>query len=331
MEQGCGNIKESDPVHIGLVFKSVGRIGLDRLPDGACSSIHSVKVITNMSLISLGTELSQLYDQTGSVKRMQYPYRPRGYCVGSLVKVQGSQKTRLRVLLRGNHASVNITQPNRVLVVPLPTGLSDTDALLCTQAIPGAFAIARANLQNDAKVCVIGLGTIGHLLVRLLSLTKVKHICGIDRHSFRQQAIHDISSVTTTPSMDKLDNNQFDCVFVVTPAPSAISQALRVVVNGGKVVQVAAPCKMPTLDLANLLFRKNVTMIGAHEVGVNHGLSKYENKRKLLAELIDLIVDERLNLSKISTKVFKKSDADKAYNILRMGKDRYHTAFFNWH
>jgi threonine dehydrogenase-like Zn-dependent dehydrogenase len=313
-----------------IIFSAPGLVGTGSLPATGPNRIDCTPVVTALSLISPGTELAQLNNRTGSRQPVVYPFRPRAYCVGAVNRADEQTGGGPRVLFRGHHASTHLVDAGNAPCVRVPDGLSDSAALLCTQAMPGAFAIARAGLSDGCSLAVIGLGVIGHLLTRLLVLMRPQRICGIDRHAGRRASLDDIDIIATDASVTRLGRSAFDCVFIVCPDPDAVGHALRAVVPGGKVVQVAAPADIPSIDIANLLFRKNVSLIGAHEVGIDSGFSAYQGKTQLLQLLFSRVASKELDLSRLSTLTFAQEDAVDAYQALTLGKDLLHTAFLSW-
>ena len=313
-----------------VVFSQPGMVELQTKPNSAVTIGTKAYVRNQLSLISPGTEAAQLHVRTGAHKPISFPISPRAYCIGIVEDSANPEDKPTRVVYRDHHASRNLDPLDLNRCVAVPASLSDTETLLCTQAIPGAYALARAGHQNGNNIAVIGLGAVGHLLVRLLIPQRPNMICGIDPHPLRRTSLDDIKFVATTENSSKLKKNRFDCVFVVCSDPSALTQALRVVAPGGTVIQLAAPHSAILIDIANMVFRKNVHLQGAHDVGIDLGLTGYSNRIHLLTDLLNLVAAGELDLSRIASTTFPPFNPAQAYNELISSKDALHSAFFDW-
>ena len=156
---------------------------------------HDVLVRTEVSLISAGTELTNLL---GDREDQPFPKYP-GYSNVGVVEAVGDQVTPFSqwatvCLSNGRHASHHIVSratkrtgaPQTLLRVP--EGVDPADATFTTLGAVAMHGIRKAEPKLGQTAAVVGQGVVGQLLCQLLRLNGVHPVIGIDVFPERLEA-----------------------------------------------------------------------------------------------------------------------------------------------
>jgi len=131
------------------------------------------------------------------------------------------------------------------MVCALPAGMPDDVAVLVEPLAIAAHAASLADLSN-ARVCVIGCGTIGLGSVIAACVSSARTITGLDRGERKRQRFEAVGGdvfvdVSSQPAVNhpKLTAAEHDVVIVATSYPGVLDDALRLVRAGGVVIVVS--------------------------------------------------------------------------------------------
>lgn len=357
-----------------------GELTVIDVPVPACKP-GGVLVSSRFSLISVGTELMKVSEaklsmvgkaraRPDQVRKVldavsqQGPlatykkvvsrldsYTPLGYSLCGVVTQVGRGAEEFRVgqlvACAGNdhalHAEVNWVPVN--LCVPVPDGVDPKLASFTTVGSIALHGVRRGEVQLGETACVIGLGLVGQLVVRLLVAAGVR-VVGLDPADDRC-ALADAAGamVCAAPSAEGVDRVEralvastgglgADHVFLVAGGASnePVTVAARLARDRARVVDIGK-CR---LDLPwNDYYEKELDVRFSRSYGPGRYDDRYElegvdypagyvrwTERRNLACFVDLVRGGNLGLDALVSGVFPVTEAVDVYERLKEGQLR---------
>lgn len=159
-------------------------------------------------------------------------------------------------------------------------------------------AVKRAELKQNSKVMVIGLGSIGILMGQALkAYGHDVYACDIIKERVELANSLGIKAFYS----DKLDKLDVDAVFMTSGADVTIELALKQVRDGGKIVVFASTPK--NFGYANNeIYYRELTVMGS-----------YSPSPADLKDSLELLKSEKVNVKNLST-VYELKDIEKAFH-----------------
>ena len=357
-------------------YKSGELIVLDA-PAPACRS-GGVLVQSLFSLISTGTEMTKLAEakmsmvgkararpdqvrkvldtvaQQGAVATYKKvmsrldSYTPLGYSLcGVVVEVgQGAEEFRVGQLVAaaGNeyalHAEYNWIPVN--LCAAVPQGVAPEHAAFSTVGAIAMHGVRRAEVQLGDTACVIGLGLVGQLVVRLLIASGVR-VIGLDVIEDRCRLAEQAGAVTCAApteegmaavqrSLDEISSGRgADHVFLAAGGSSngPVETAVRLARDRARVVDIGKT----RLDLPwNAYYDKELDVRFSRSYGPGRYDARYEvegidypagyvrwTERRNLECFLDLIARKEIEVETLISGVFPLENASTVYADLAAG------------
>lgn len=354
-----------------------GELKVLDVPPPACAE-GGVLVRTLFSLISTGTELMKVGEarlslvgkararpdqlkkvvdsvvQQGAVSTYKKvmnrldSYTPLGYSLCGVVAEVGRGAEEFSVgqvvAAAGNefalHAEYNWIPRN--LCVPVPNGVSPEQAAFSTVGAIAMHGVRRSEVQLGDTACVVGLGLVGQLVVRLLVAAGVR-VFGLDPVADRCQlaeksgallcAAPDAVGVAAVErALGEASNGiGADHVFLAAGGTSnhPVEVAARLARDRARVVDIGKT----RLDLPwNAYYDKELDVRFSRSYGPGRYDDRYElegidypagyvrwTERRNLECFIDLIAREQIDLAPLVAGVFPIADAVDVYEQLRTG------------
>jgi 2-desacetyl-2-hydroxyethyl bacteriochlorophyllide A dehydrogenase len=216
------------------------------------------------------------------------------------------------------HAEVQAVAAN--LAVPIPDGVSESDAAFATVAAIALHGLRLAELGAGGRLCVVGLGLVGQLAVRL-GIAAGYQVVGIDRRRWTAARAQDAGALglveagddTTAAVLDWSRGRGADAILVTaaTPssdpmlrAPALARDRATVVVVGDVGLQLS---RTP-------LYEKELTLRFAR----SYGPGRYD-----LEAFLDLCSNGRIEVADLVTHTFPIDDATSAYQLIQDGTEDY--------
>ena len=276
-------------------------------------------------------------------------YTPLGYSLSGTIVEVGDGTTGFsvgqRVCCGGNqyatHAEYNWVPVN--LCVPVPDGAALDQAAFTTIASIALQAMRQSEIRLGETACVIGLGLIGQILVRLLRSAGVV-VVGLDRLEARcRQAEAAGAAVCAIASDDAAAEfrariyqltagSGVDCVFITAGSddPDLASRSAALLRDRGRIVDIGK-C---TLNLPwNEFYDKELDVRFSRSYGPGRYDPLYEEggvdypighvrwtERRNMEAIVALLADRRLDFSSLISDVVPLEQATSAFERMSRGE-----------
>ena len=275
-------------------------------------------------------------------------YTPLGYSLGGVVVEVGEGVDQLAVgdvvAAAGNefalHSELNWVPVN--LCVRVPDGVPPEQAAFSTVGAIAMQGVRRAEPQLGEVACVIGLGLVGQLVVRLLVAAGVK-VVGLDMVEARCRMAEKagaLACASPTPdgvslveavALDSSEGLGCDHVFLAAGGPSndPVEVAARLARDRGRVVDIGKT----RLDLPwNDYYEKELDFRFSRSYGPGRYDDRYElggidypagyvrwTERRNLSSFLDLVAGGQLDVSALVSSVHPIDEATQVYARLGDG------------
>jgi len=275
-------------------------------------------------------------------------YTPLGYSLcGVVVEVgQGAEEFRVGqiVAAAGNeyalHAEYNWVPVN--LCAAVPPGVLPEHAAFATVASIAMHGVRRAEVQLGDTACVIGLGLVGQLVVRLLIASGIR-VIGLDVIEERCQLAEQAGALLCAPptdegmeavrrSLDDISGGRgVDHVFLAAGGPSngPVETAARLARDRARIVDIGKT----RLDLPwNAYYDKELDVRFSRSYGPGRYDERYElegidypigyvrwTERRNLECFLDLIARKEIEVETLISAVFPLESASTVYADLAAG------------
>ncbi len=181
----------------------------------------------------------------------------------------------------------------------MPENLTEVEASFYEPLGCCVRAIKRANLMNDSKVLVIGLGSIGILMSQALKAFGMK-VTGCDLLPERIKFLKNLG-IESLDSRELAQNQEFDAVFMTSGADKAIDVALKNIRSGGTIL-VFSSTPQNKGYANNEIYYRELTVMGS-----------YSPSPADLKDSLELLRNGKVNVKNMST-IYKLNDIQKAFD-----------------
>lgn len=163
------------------------------------------------------------------------------------------------------------------------------------------------NVKEDQTVLILGSGISGLLNIKLAKL-KGAMVYATDIQDFRLAKAGEFGADKVMNAREKL-NVKADRVMICTGAPQAVGQAFDAIDRKGTILFFAIPDKNIEVPIEDL-WRNEITVTSSY------GAAPVD-----LAEALDLIADETINVKDMITHKLPLEEAQKGFDIVSEAKD----------
>ena len=331
-----------------VVFPERRKVEVRELPTSAVPAAGPGRIRCRAltSLVSTGTEsfcLDGTFDDgTFWQEWVQYPFAP-GYSMTSTVEAVGPGVAAIavgdRVVTNSPHTELFLADAADAVVVP--ADVSDEQACWASLACTTQLGVRRAELTLGETVVVVGLGTLGQLVVQYLRLTGARRIIGVDPVPARLQlaeaggATHllQCDAATAAERVGEITSGEMaDVAFDVTGHAAVLAPTTTMVRPMGRVVLLGDSPTPSRQQLGPRMVAGSVTLIGVHASSaprVAGGRDPWT-----LAAMTELFFDYlrsgRMDVDRLHTHTFSPRRAEAIYDDLRRDRSGFLGVFLDW-
>jgi len=209
---------------------------------------------------------------------------------------------------------------------PVTGKMNSIQAALIEPLTIGVYAVKLSQIQNNTfSVGIFGAGPIGLSILFKLLADGVEDITIIEPLDYRLKKAREIGAkYLVNPESENVEVNVknrhellLDVVFEASGQQEAVTNSLKILKPGGKLVLVGIPPSAQyTFDM-DLMRRKELTVINVRRQ--NH----------CVEEAIDLVVSGKIDIEKMVTHHFSLEETPKAFEIVEGYKDGAIKAMIN--
>ena len=328
-----------------VIFEGEKKVNLGTQPFPEVAA-NEVLIETKRSLISIGTELTQLSGEfpEGSDwdNNVNYPFTP-GYCnIGQVISVGDNVEEDWvgeRVATHNPHARfVTETAKN---IISVPDEVSDGEAALFALAAIAANGVRRGRVTFGESIAVFGCGVIGQLTARWCRIAGAETIIGVNRTNTRlsylpnEPGVEGVTSMRSDPDRRlkaETDGQLADVVFEVTGNPDAIVEEVDILREQGRLVILSSPSGETTLDFHDHCNHPSYEIIGAHTSShpTNRNLSRSWTRNRHAELFLRLVADGRLSVKKMVSHVESYENSSEIYASLLKDRTEAMAVEFKW-
>jgi predicted dehydrogenase/threonine dehydrogenase-like Zn-dependent dehydrogenase len=283
--------------------------------------------------------VEKVFSKLDSLTPLGYSLAGTVIAVGRLAgEFQVGQQVACAGAEHAQHAEVVYVPKN--LAVPVPAGVPLDQAAFATIGAIAMQGFRRASPQLGEVACVVGLGLLGQILVRILRAAGVTAV-GVDLSKERcELAVAGGAAAATTPDDPGLSATMgsltggfgADAIFITAGGDSAgpVDLAVRLARDRARVVDIGKT----RIELSwNDYYMKELDFVFSRSYGPGRYDSTYEEQgvdypigyvrwteRRNLASFLELIAHRRLDLAPIITSVHPIADAESVYEAIARGE-----------
>lgn len=251
-----------------------------------------------------------------------------------------------RVLTGGTHAShclVDLDNPHAVFD-PIPDALDAGEACFAVLGDVALHGVRRANLQIDQAVAVFGMGMVGQLTLQLARLSGAYPLIAVDLDDERLQ-VAAMTGASHTINASREDATQrirqittqlgrsagAEVIFHCTQVPSILQSLLEACANRGKIVLTGSPPGTATIRLQEDLLRREITITGIYESGMNEAhpywpFTRQRNRRACLR----MMAQESLHIAPLISHRVPFTRAQAIYDMMSATPAGWLGVVFEW-
>lgn len=281
------------------------------------------KVVVELlaTAISPGTERAQWLRLPNA--RPAFPYTPGYSGVGRVVScgpgpVQFAPGT-LVAVPQAPHASVASVPAIRPVAVP--DGVAPEDAALVYLAVISGYGVGQAELVPGEPLCVLGVGAIGDLALRLAMLEGPGAVTVVARSRRREPVVRALGISDFRLAGDDLGDVGAATVVESTGDPAAIAAAVAAARPGGTVVLLGSPRGPSRSVPLDEVQRKHLRVVGAH-ISSRARQAKQLGEdpfRRFMDTFLGALADGRLAVNHLAGEAVDPREIELVYHRLASG------------
>jgi 2-desacetyl-2-hydroxyethyl bacteriochlorophyllide A dehydrogenase len=309
---------------------------------------YEILVRTERSLVSAGTELSNLLGQLSVFQG--YPVYPGYSNVGTVIavgdKVEQSAVGQ-RIVSMGRHAShftLNLS-PDHVggaqYWQTVPDSVSAEEATFAVLGSVALHGVRKAGLQIGQSAVIVGAGVVGQLITQFVSLSGCHPIIALDLYSQRLEVARQSGATFTIDPgaanavetvMQATRGRGADVVFEGTRSAQTLPLMMKLATQSGKVMVVGSLPGSIEIDPFTELQLKELQIIGCFQpASPIHGHAYFPWTQKRNREIfLDLLEVGKLRVSHLITHRMPFTAAPEAYAMIRQGGGDWLGVLFEW-
>jgi threonine dehydrogenase-like Zn-dependent dehydrogenase len=310
---------------------------------------------TLTSVVSPGTERAFLRGEPNTeTQAAGYPFHPGYSNIGRVLEVGSDVSTvrpgQLVATMAGHQSHVLVRPPFRhhrargmgsaledgaptELSWSLPEGLEPNRLSQYASfiiAAVGLYGASRAPIRLGTRVVIVGLGPIGLYAGQFARLRGALPLVGVGKSASAGQIARSVGFDETHPTLESLatsstaENGACTVVIECTGRPSSVLAALRFCPIGSTLVLLGSTRGLvPELDVYGLVYRKAITIIGAHQP-TRPSHNPLHNRWQMYWDAdtsLRMMLAERIETASLVSHRFDITEYPTAYRLLLESRD----------
>jgi len=329
-----------------IVFPAAKRVELEDFTFPAPGQ-HQLLIRTELSLISAGTELTNLLGERPNPRFPVYP----GYSNVGLVEAVGAAITGFqpgdRVVTMGRHASHFLIDlsPDQVsagqYIERVPEDVSPAAATFTVLGSVAMHGVRKAEPQLKQSAAVIGQGVVGQLISQLARLAGCWPVIGIDTISLRLEKAKESGTPITVNAAQQdpvatvreiTRGEGVNLGFDATRNPQSVLTLMEMAAQSGKVIVVGSIPRPIEMSFWDPFQMKELTLIGVHQPKAPllfHPYYPWTQSRNRQA-FLDLLQAGLVRVGHLITHQLPPEAAPDIYAMVQRGGDDWLGIVFDW-
>jgi len=149
----------------------------------------------------------------------------------------------------------------------IPDGVDDVQGALIEPLSCAVHGLRRIGPVIGEDVLLTGAGTMGLLLLQLLTMAGARSVSVVDRKAARLQAAKTLGAADVAGDADALDRRTFGVAVDATGAPAAIEACFRSLGRGGRLLIFGVTSGDATVSLSPFrIYNDEITVLGSMAV-----------------------------------------------------------------
>jgi threonine dehydrogenase-like Zn-dependent dehydrogenase len=298
------------------------------------------------SLVSTGTESfcldGEFDDGTFWQEWVQYPFHP-GYSMAAVVEAVGPGVPGIavgdRVATSTPHVELFLADAAEAVLVP--PDVSDEQACWASLACTTQLGVRRAELVLGETAVVVGLGTLGQLVVQYLRLSGARRIIGVDPVPARLE-LAEAGGATDLLQCDaraaiarvhELTGGELaDVAFDITGHAAVLAPTTSLVRPMGRVILLGDSPTPSHQRLGPRMVAGSVSLIGVHASSAPLLASGRDpwTLPAMTTLFFDYLRSGRMDVDRLRTHTFSPRAAEQVYQALQRDRSPYLGVFLDW-
>lgn len=295
-----------------------------------------------VSGVSAGTERMWYNGSAPALRsgRRSYPYIPGYELVGRVIQV-GQDVSDVTpgdlVVAMAPHASHVLLDGARPYV-RWPPDVDVVNAVFAALGGTAIHALRRGGLELGTRVAVVGLGTLGMMVIHMARAGGAASVLAIGRSPWkldlavRAGADRAVSGASREVDLTLLSSRyRPELIVEASGTQAGIDIATDLAASEGRVVVAGFPLR-PLSISSELVFAKELDILGVRAGGAASESTDYPrwDRRKNFAEAVRLLAERRIDGSPLVTHRVSPESVGDVYEMIDGTSERYLQVVLNW-
>jgi L-iditol 2-dehydrogenase len=335
-----------------IVFPGPGEVAIEEfaVPDPGPGEIL---VRARHSLISAGTELTNLTDALGIA---EYPLYPGYSHVGEVIARGDGAPAAFPiggpVLSMGPHSSHLILEPaattspgehiaGNQFALPIPPGIDLTHATFAVLGSVAMHAVRKARPELGQSAAVFGQGVVGQLIVQLARAAGCRPVIALDLDDARLALARESGATATVNPNDEdaverlfelTDGRGIDLLFDATRTPATLPVMLKAAARSARVLVTGSLPGKVEIDLFHELQVREISIIGVFQPAAPIDAHPYNpwTQYRNRAVFLDRLAAGDLRVEHLISSAPSHREAPSVYRAIQQGPSDWLGIVFDW-
>lgn len=335
-----------------IVFPAAGEVAIEEFAVPTPGP-GEILVRARHSLISAGTELTNLTDALGIAEYPLYPGyshvgevvargygAPEAFPVGSPVLSMGPHSSHVALEPAAKPATGEHIAGNQ-FALPIPAGVDIQHAPFAILGSVAMHAIRKARPELGQSAAVFGQGVVGQLIVQLARTAGCRPVIALDLDDARLALARRSGATATVNPNDKdpveqlfelTNGHVVNLLFDATRTPATLPVMLKAAAHSARVLVTGSLPGRVEIDLFHELQVREISIIGVFQPAAPTSAHPYNpwTQTRNRAVFLDRLAAGDLHVAHLISSTPSFSNAPAVYEAIRQGPADWLGIVFNW-